>query len=86
MKQFSVTGLLVACLLVVFSTVLQAEDVNGTSSGAVSQDLPVHSPSAANNRDLRNHDKSWVYGISNLGFLIGCGVIGYVLLRKSNAS
>ena len=86
MKQSRVTGLLCAGVLVVCSTVLQAEDVNGTDAGdSVSQDAPIHSPSAGSNPDLRIHAGRRVDTLMHLGFLIGCGVIGYVLLRKANA-
>jgi hypothetical protein len=87
MKQSRVSGLLCAGVLVVFSAVVQAEDANGKEAGvSVSQDALVHSPSASDNLYPRIHHRKRINGVVNLGFLIGCGIIGYVMLRKANTS
>jgi hypothetical protein len=87
MKQSRVSGFLCAFIFIVFSAVLQAQDANGKGAGEpVSQGTPVHGVSDGENLDSRILNSRRVNGLMNLGFLIGCGVIGYVLLRKANAS
>ena len=86
MKPSRVSGILCACIFVVLSSVLQAGDTSGKDAGEpVTQGTSDDRLSAGDNLDLHIPDSRRVDGLVNLGFLIGCGVIGYVLLRKANA-
>ena len=86
MKPSRVSGILCACVFVVFSSVVQAEDANGKDAGeSVTQGTTGGGVSPGGNLDLHIPDGRRIDGLVNLGFLIGCGVIGYVLLRKANA-